>query len=382
MTGRRCFTCRRPDALCWCRDLVAVPTRTRVVILQHPREHAVKMNTARLAHLGLAHAELRVGVTFDDDPRLRALAAEADGHVLLLYPDAAPSTRPPPAVTPHTLVVVDGTWTTARKMVSRSRLLSRLPRLSLRPAVTSAYRIRREPAAHCLSTLEAVVAALVELEGHAERFAALRTAFARMVETQIGYGSARARPYRHDRRRRRARRPSRLEALLAGRRDDVVLAQAETGGPPHELVELVALRLGPGDRFVRFVRAGSALPPHIGERLGLTAASLAGGDDAARVARDWRAFVAPRDVLVGWGRFTPTVLAQAGFACPGWIDLRPEVARRLGYRPGGPEAACRALGTSPKPAWAPGRAGAVLAVLAAVVDGLGRLPIPIGATRG
>ena len=72
----RCRRCRRPAPLCLCIDLVPCTTRTRVVILQHPREHGMKMGTARLAHLGLAGSELHVGLRFDDHPRVTALAAD------------------------------------------------------------------------------------------------------------------------------------------------------------------------------------------------------------------------------------------------------------------------------------------------------------------
>ena len=33
-----CARCRRPSAVCYCAHLLSLPTRTRVVFLQHPRE--------------------------------------------------------------------------------------------------------------------------------------------------------------------------------------------------------------------------------------------------------------------------------------------------------------------------------------------------------
>src|ERR1043165_5969317 len=81
-----CARCRRPRTTCWCQDLHPVPTRTRVVFLQHPRERKVAIGTARLAHLALANSELHVGVDFQEVDRVRALAAERSGEVALLYP--------------------------------------------------------------------------------------------------------------------------------------------------------------------------------------------------------------------------------------------------------------------------------------------------------
>jgi len=51
-----CSNCDRPESVCLCGALVQVPTRTRVVILQHPRESAVPINTARIAERALSNS--------------------------------------------------------------------------------------------------------------------------------------------------------------------------------------------------------------------------------------------------------------------------------------------------------------------------------------
>jgi DTW domain-containing protein len=377
----RCLRCFRPGALCCCHDLVAVATRTHVVILQHPRERTMRMGTARLAHLGLAGSELHVGVRFDDRPRLRALAAAPRGRVALLYPgpDAVPVDRV--SALPETLVVIDGTWITARKMLARSPLLRGLPQVSLAPAVASTYRrIRREPAEHCMSTLEAIAAALGALEGDAARFAPLLAAFERLVSTQLAHAGARRMPYRHERKRRRPRRASAVETLLATRSGDVVIAQAEGnphgGGGPHELVQLVALRPSTGERFAAVARPRRPLASRTPARLGIASEALAAGDDVRAVVAAWERFLRPGDVLVGWGGFTPLALGTERARGAPWLDLRGEAARRLGRRPGGAEDAARTLGLSVAPAWAPGRAGDRLAALAALVERFSGPPFP------
>ena len=105
-----CGRCRRPASVCYCAHLVSLPTRTRVLLLQHPREPDVPIGTARLAHLCLPGSELRVGVDFDDDARLRAVLADSrDAYLLFLGPRAIDVAEVKPAC-PVTLVVVDGTW--------------------------------------------------------------------------------------------------------------------------------------------------------------------------------------------------------------------------------------------------------------------------------
>ena len=65
----RCPRCRRPLDHCVCRDLVPARSRTRVVILQHPREWRLAICSAWLARLALENAELHCGVRFEEGSR-------------------------------------------------------------------------------------------------------------------------------------------------------------------------------------------------------------------------------------------------------------------------------------------------------------------------
>ena len=67
-----CAGCGRPAVVCLCGALRRLPTQTRVLILQHPRERDVPINTARLAELQLERAELHVGITLSQAPAMRA----------------------------------------------------------------------------------------------------------------------------------------------------------------------------------------------------------------------------------------------------------------------------------------------------------------------
>jgi DTW domain-containing protein YfiP len=87
--------------------------------------------------------------------------------------------------------VVDGTWISARKTMQRSANLRPLPRLSFDPPHPSRFRLRKQPEAHCLSTVEAIHHT-IELLGSAFDFPvesrthdSLLHAFSRMEERQI-----------------------------------------------------------------------------------------------------------------------------------------------------------------------------------------------------
>src|SRR6185369_11553743 len=201
-----CLRCLRPASVCWCAELAPIATTTHVVFLQHPREGRVAIGTCRMAHLALAGSELHRGVCFEGSDRVRALAADVTGDVAVLYPgDGA---REPSALarTPRTLIVLDGTWRQARAMWRDNPSLHRLPRIGFTPSAPGNYRIRREPAPHCLATVEAVVEVLGRLEGEPGRFRPMLRAFERMVETQLFYRRLKpGAPWRRTKRRRQSR---------------------------------------------------------------------------------------------------------------------------------------------------------------------------------
>jgi DTW domain-containing protein YfiP len=94
-----------------------VATRTRVVILQHPRESDVPINTARIASLSLPSSTLHVGLNFTADRAFQAAISNPDAPPILLYPgEGAKDLAADPPAGPVTLVVVDGTWWQASKL--------------------------------------------------------------------------------------------------------------------------------------------------------------------------------------------------------------------------------------------------------------------------
>ncbi|HYD41260.1 MAG TPA: tRNA-uridine aminocarboxypropyltransferase [Anaeromyxobacter sp.] len=192
-----CRRCLRPRTLCLCEGLAPAASRTRVLILQHPREARLAICSAWLARVALENAELHQAVDLDAHPRVRALADEPGAALLYPGPEAAPAGSRAGAP-PTWLVVVDGTWHQAEKMIARSRILSSLPRLSVNPDGGKGYDdLRREPEAHCLSTLEAVALALGALEGDAARFEPMRAAFRKMVDQQLECARGARRNPRH-----------------------------------------------------------------------------------------------------------------------------------------------------------------------------------------
>lgn len=178
-----CSRCQRPLSHCLCPLIPDLDSRTRVLILQHPSEVGHALNTARLAALGLRNTELRVGEVFDDLP---SMLAPPGYQACLLFPgeETVALSAYAPSDKPLQLVVPDGTWRKARKLLYLNPLLATLPRVSLSAAAPSRYRLRKAPEEGALSTIEAIVAALDVLEAPA-RFDALLRLFEALIDRQI-----------------------------------------------------------------------------------------------------------------------------------------------------------------------------------------------------
>ena len=207
-----CLRCLRPAAFCCCRALPGMRSRTQVVVLQHPREARLAIGSAWMVRLALPETEIHRGVRFGDHPRVREIAA--DGRAALLFPgEGAVPAGSLGGEPPRALVVLDGTWHQAERMLRDSPPLAALPRLSVTSDRPSGYGdLRREPAPHCLSTVEAVALALGALEGDPARFEPMRQAFRTMVQRQLECARGSRRSPRHAGAIGRARSPARVEA--------------------------------------------------------------------------------------------------------------------------------------------------------------------------
>lgn len=193
-----CLRCLRPSAFCFCEALPPVEARTRVVLLQHPREARLAICSAWMTRLALPNSEMHRGVLFGGHPRVREIAASPGAA--LLYPGEGAAPAGSVARPPEVLVVLDGTWNQADRMLRDNPALAALPRVSVTPDRPSGYGdLRREPSAHCLSTLEAVALALGALEGEPKRFEPMREAFRRMVDRQLACARDGRRNPRHRR---------------------------------------------------------------------------------------------------------------------------------------------------------------------------------------
>ena len=134
-----------------------------MLFIRHAAERARTTNTARWAAIALAECEVLEHAVAGAPLDLTRIDV-AGAAVLFPSREAAPLPFPLPA----TLVVIDGTWSQARRMLQRIPVLRALPRITLPERAGS--RLRRPTVKGGMSTLEAVAAALALLgEGEVAR---------------------------------------------------------------------------------------------------------------------------------------------------------------------------------------------------------------------
>lgn len=192
-----CPRCRRPVAFCVCEALPRLEARTRVVLLQHPREARLAICSAWLCHAALPGSLLVRGIRFEDDPVVRPILEAPGTHLLFPGAGSVPAAALA-AAPPATLVVVDGTWPQAAKMLRVNPRLAALPRVGISGAAPSGYAgLRAEPEEGHLATIDAVAEALGALEGDPARFQPMRAAFRLAVERQLACARGERRSPRH-----------------------------------------------------------------------------------------------------------------------------------------------------------------------------------------
>lgn len=186
-----CNTCHRPTPACVCDRIVSLPTKVRLLVLQHPQEQDALLGSAQILMASLPNAKLTVGLSWrnfaaaldeeDADPRRWAV----------LFPDRDAtgdqvSGRRGVTVEPSALegiVVLDGTWSKAKTLWWRNPWLLKLNRMSLKPTEPSIYgKLRAEPQREYVSTLESVAAALTLCGEPPEVEASLTRVFRTLVQ--------------------------------------------------------------------------------------------------------------------------------------------------------------------------------------------------------
>ncbi len=184
----RCAGCRLVASHCLCALRPAVATRAGVCLLMADVEPLKPSNTGWLIADVVPDTFAFGWARTAADPALLALLRDPQWQPCLVFPGeyVAPervvhAVDPPAGGRRPLFVLLDATWTEARKMFRRSPYLDALPVLSLQPGQASRYQLRRsrrddhfctsEVAALCLglageSVAERTLGAWLEVFSH------------------------------------------------------------------------------------------------------------------------------------------------------------------------------------------------------------------------
>jgi len=172
-------------------------TRTKFLILMHPKEFKQeKAGTGRLTHLCLTNSEIHVGVEFDDHAEVQRQLNDPAYLPMLVYPGRTAFNLSKGDLAPSDLcarrllvILLDGTWIAARKMLRVSPSLQRLLRVMFNAGAPSRFVIKHQPQVGCLSTLETTHELLLGLErsglDHYQDPSQLLGLFDRMQDVQM-----------------------------------------------------------------------------------------------------------------------------------------------------------------------------------------------------
>jgi len=367
--------------VCFCDRARTFSTRTRVLVLQHPRERRMGVGTARFAKIALPNSALRVGVDFADDPVVSALMTDAQPAPYLLFPGPdAVDVRALPRNEALRVVVLDGTWAQARKLLRKNPWLAALPRVAFTPQQPSRYEIRQQPQDFCVSTIEALAEILDAVEPENGPFSALLDPFLAMVERQKWFEThVRAQRHRHRPRAAGKSRVDRLADKLFADWQNLVCVQGEAnawsrhdpGREDPETVHWVAHRPASDERFEVVVAPRRRLGPSTPSHVGLSEAQLRAGVDLSQAQRQWASFRRPGDVFAVWGTFYLDLARADGFDLDGRIwDLRAETSQCAQARIGTVDDAVRRLDARPLALGLSGRGGRRLDALAGLCQAL------------
>lgn len=355
--------------MCHCDRMPNVPTRTRIVVLQHPHERTHPFGTARLVRLSMPNAEVHVPYAGFTGTLEHRVDVPPDTALLYPHPDAPDLADLPPQDHPSTLVVLDGTWGHAKVLYRQNPWLHGLRHVRLQPAAPSNYRIRREPRADFISTIEAIVAALRIIEPDTPDLGRLLTAFDGMIDRQIEHRSDRR---VHRFKAPRQREPRALSPLLDDDRLLVVYAEAKArgvcGDDARQLLHWVAARVRDGAVFEAVLRQDESEVPddaHLGH-VRLHRDELLGGEPVAEARARFAAFVDDGAPIAAW---TGTTFKWGAPMLPAGgerLMLKQDYCNTSQRRAGFLEQVVEREGLAPPPNTLRGRAGSRLANVLAV----------------
>ena len=166
-----CYNCYRPKSFCMCTYITPVETKTKFIILMHPKEfRKTKNGTGHFTHLALPNSELYVGIDFTEHDRINEIIHDPHYSCYVLYPSKESIVLNHKSIVLESrksvIFLIDATWPCSRAMLRASPNIDRLPKVSFSHTKSSAFTFKTQPQEYCLSTMESTLCLLELLNSH------------------------------------------------------------------------------------------------------------------------------------------------------------------------------------------------------------------------
>lgn len=178
----RCQHCLLPERHCLCATLAPQAARSRFCLVMYDTEPLKPSNTGRLIADILPTTQAFLWSRTEPPAELLAAVNSSSHQPMVVFPGhyATPPrqvlTEPPHLGKPPLFIMLDGTWSEARKMFRKSPWLDAFPVISVDVTAPSRYTLREahSTAHHCTAE---IAAALLERAGDQSAACALTDYF-------------------------------------------------------------------------------------------------------------------------------------------------------------------------------------------------------------
>jgi DTW domain-containing protein YfiP len=186
-----CPVCYLTRALCICESIPLLDLATKVCLVIHVNELKRSSNTGRLALKALVNSEMRVRGERSGIIDLRNLLTDRY-RTFLFYPSKDAVELNDELVarerTPIQLIVPDGTWRQAGKVLYRHRELKDIPRVKISTPDAAQFHLRAQNSPERMATLQAIAHGLGVIEGDAVKRALMKVYDVKVERTLRGRG--------------------------------------------------------------------------------------------------------------------------------------------------------------------------------------------------
>lgn len=192
---KKCYKCYRPLSSCMCKYIKTINTKTKFIILMHPKEFKkTKNTTGHLTNNSLLNSKIFIGIDFTKHEEINQIINDKNNACYVIYPSISSINLNKEKINSNkniVLFLIDSTWSCSKRMLRESQNIKKLQKVSFSHNKNSNFLIKKQPNEYCLSTIESTLCIIELLNMHKIediKQASLDTflePFTKMVEYQI-----------------------------------------------------------------------------------------------------------------------------------------------------------------------------------------------------